>query len=627
MRLRYSTQDIFWNKDNEIKPNKNGFNNYLNSMRNATNFNVNYVSELSIKITVPVNEIWKFIEIDDEKGNKFSKRYYVLGTITKKNNINCECIFVVDIWCSFILNNFDKFMTNRTHEISDYTRVLPNHNEILVPTTKYQLHSINLFRDGNFTNTGTQLPNGLYYEEGYHADLFTSTHLTHVFYHDHEQKFYFIFNTYDGTKVKRYTNGVGSVVSDKICGDYVFRYIINNQINLPFPMKKVIPDSSKPDKYEIQSNGSLKYIVSFYGPHFQTYPNRETLDIFTDPNVSSAAISNFIFRNNPHVNHYECVKLADELVKKNVFYGAVAVRSFDIDVFKYNKRTDNIKNFLVLSNMETKYLSGNITCIFNPFYVSYFDVATMFNENFNINIDTKQPFIQDEYIKSIKSNANTFNTSLSVAKQNRDFQMEQAKAKGGAALAESIGMGAITLGTGLATSHIGGTLKGIRETIFDTVSNSVDLAYSMKGIELQYQNTLARAKAQRADIKLNSTYSVNTFDTQSINYGVSKNVKIIYDTHWKPNPPLTPATEREYNEYIWFSGDFEYAKIIYAWFGYACINYEITLSDGLDSYIRVEPTWLNIKSSYYNGLTPSEIQAVKTMLIQGVRVSTNGQIL
>lgn len=638
MRLRYSTQDIFWNKDNEIKPNKNGFNNYLNSMRNATNFNVNYVSELSIKITVPVNEIWKFIEIDDEKNNKFSKRYYVLGTITKKNNINCECIFVVDIWCSFILNNFDKFYTNRTNDITQ--PLLPNNSEYLVPKTslnRYEWYSIPSLDSSDLIpyTPASQV-------DQYETLKKVNTNFIHIFYDTKECSYFYVFNP--GTGLKYYGTET-KYDPDTVLTSKTIKELISKSANLVRTWKESNPNYN-PEKPElapqfIVKKALIRYICSFYGPNYYNFRRREMFLLDTcNLNLSEKTKIYEMF--NPHlVNTTSLVRKPTDGLHPNsngsirppspsenpYELGAVDPLIHDLAISKYiycyrkpYYKLDITKNMdakmkRILSNMETNYCSANISNIATPFEIKILDQICFSNDNFVSMVKTSIPYVQDGYLQTIKETGASYNTSLQIAERNYQLQKHINTTKSTFNAVESFIGGGASMITGMATGNAKMLVQGGNSAVFGTAGAIMDGVLGDMQIENQYQNTLDRAKAQRQDVANNATGNFTTYAMEEINYfGL-----------WSD---LT-QTENVYGaeEYINYYGDLELAKKYFEWYGFACVPYEIPNNLDLESYIRVYATWLDVQTNRYVGLTPKEIQAVKAMLIQGVRVSTNGQIL
>lgn len=102
MKFYYSTNEVWWNRGVEIKPTKDAFLKFV--FQPATNFNISWVDELHISVIVPNNNEAKLIKIEDD--NDYPRvKYYYLMDIINKTAVNKHCIFQLDIYLTYILQN------------------------------------------------------------------------------------------------------------------------------------------------------------------------------------------------------------------------------------------------------------------------------------------------------------------------------------------------------------------------------------------------------------------------------------------------------------------------------------------------------------------------------------------
>lgn len=133
--IYYSTDKVWWNTGNEIKPNREAFNRFV--FTKATNFNVSWVDELTINVIVPNNNICTLIKIEDNIDNV--TKYFYLLEVLNRTSANQECVYELDVWLTYLLpyleanKTIKNFSTTRT---LDATTLKPTINiePIGVPT-------------------------------------------------------------------------------------------------------------------------------------------------------------------------------------------------------------------------------------------------------------------------------------------------------------------------------------------------------------------------------------------------------------------------------------------------------------------------------------------------------------
>lgn len=103
MRFYKSKTPIWWNKGLETKPTYKDFSEI--EWEELTNFNVNWLSEISISCVVGLQDTFDLIKIENEQAEVSHEKvkYYYLTEVLDKTKINKTCIFELDIWTTYFL--------------------------------------------------------------------------------------------------------------------------------------------------------------------------------------------------------------------------------------------------------------------------------------------------------------------------------------------------------------------------------------------------------------------------------------------------------------------------------------------------------------------------------------------
>ena len=148
-KIYYSTQPVWWNTGNEIKPNRAAFNKFTFTL--AENFNVSWVDEMTISVIVPNNNLCTLLKIEDNIDN-ITKYFYLLEAVNR-TSVNQECVYELDVWLTYLLPYLESTKSTntiksiRTLDVSTVANTI-NIEPIGVPTGKI------------ITNTIKSLPNG-----------------------------------------------------------------------------------------------------------------------------------------------------------------------------------------------------------------------------------------------------------------------------------------------------------------------------------------------------------------------------------------------------------------------------------------------------------------------------------
>lgn len=126
----YHTQDaVWWNTGNEIKPNLEAFHRLV--FVEATNFNISWLSETTINVIVPSTKTTTMIKIQQDNQQP---QYFYLLEIVNRTKTTMECVFELDVWCTYLLTNFPQgIKTIRTLNVNTVSSTI-NIEPVGVPT-------------------------------------------------------------------------------------------------------------------------------------------------------------------------------------------------------------------------------------------------------------------------------------------------------------------------------------------------------------------------------------------------------------------------------------------------------------------------------------------------------------
>lgn len=134
-KIYYSTQPVWWNTGNEIKPNRAAFNKF--TFTQADNFNISWVDEMTIEVIVPNQNLCTLIKIEDNIDN--ITKYFYLLEVVNRTSVNQECVYELDVWLTYLLpyleanKDIQNINTIRTLDVSTLAPTI-NIDPIGVPT-------------------------------------------------------------------------------------------------------------------------------------------------------------------------------------------------------------------------------------------------------------------------------------------------------------------------------------------------------------------------------------------------------------------------------------------------------------------------------------------------------------
>ena len=149
-KIYYSTQPVWWNTGNEIKPNRAAFNKF--TFTEATNFNISWIDEMTVSVIVPNNNVCTLLKIEDNIDN--ITKYFYLLEVVNRTSVNQECVYELDVWLTYLLpylestKSTQQIKSIRTLDVSTLANTV-NIEPIGVPTGRIITHTIQSLPSGN----------------------------------------------------------------------------------------------------------------------------------------------------------------------------------------------------------------------------------------------------------------------------------------------------------------------------------------------------------------------------------------------------------------------------------------------------------------------------------------------
>lgn len=149
-KIYYSTQPVWWNTGNEIKPNRAAFNKF--TFTEANNFNISWIDEMTVSVIVPNNNVCTLLKIEDNIDN--ITKYFYLLEVVNRTSVNQECVYELDVWLTYLLPYLESTKSTntiksiRTLDVSTLANTV-NIEPIGVPTGRIITNTIHSLPSGN----------------------------------------------------------------------------------------------------------------------------------------------------------------------------------------------------------------------------------------------------------------------------------------------------------------------------------------------------------------------------------------------------------------------------------------------------------------------------------------------
>lgn len=591
-----SDQKIWWNKGNEAKPNFKEFNQI--NWEKLPNFNVNWINELTINVTVSNNNEFDLLKIEDTANNEIT--YWYLESILNKTNENKKCIFTLDLWTTFILTK--KF---------DLKKICTNRNLKFFNTPESMDRLTKADRIGYIGNTfGYEATD----EAAFNNDEF-------LFNPERPQQqqqwkwqnltFYYVFTDRHNDNFE----GENSIIAIPVLFESNF-LVINEKLNdNDFNKPEFILKKDTHDMYIANSLKNLNYFTKNNKFWKDKHNIGDFLGIYQGINIfriknnleAKISIAGHTFNTTNEI-------ILEERLKGQLWttIGLYCLRipssGLEINNYNYLRYGDLIKKGLNQFN-----LGENINFALAANRIFFNNGFVLTTPEKTIELNTEIPFLYNGFYEIWAQQKASRDNSINIAKQ----QMAIGLTKGAFGF---IGSQFNAIGN-LMTGNIG---KGLGSAILGG-ANSI---LSMVNTGLQWQNTLKTIEAQKQDLATR----INTEILNGNNNYYQEIAKQIKSEVWDNNTNslhlgLVKATNTNKR-----SKEFLYGNLVtdttnqYNFFGWESDFYSFDMD-----IQQIERAYLIWKEDFKNlwitnNVSPNIRTGIYTMLLNGVRIATKQEI-
>lgn len=464
-----SDQKIWWNKGNEAKPNFKEFN--AINWTKLPNFNVNWINELTINVTVSNDNEFDLLKIEDTINNEIT--YWYLETILNKTNENKKCIFTLDLWTTYILTKkFDlkRLSTNR------YTNFFaPQYNNRRFTKADKIGYPTNNFNFEATEKKPFNIDNFLFNPE--------KPNQNQQFWKWQNLTFYYVFTDRHNDNFE----GENSIIAIPVLFDDNFLNINESLSDNDFNKPDFIIKKSSHNMYVANSLKNLNYFVKNNKFWKDKHNVGEFLGVYQGPNIFriknelEAIIKIAGYRFN-----IENEVILEERQKGNdwstIGFYCLRIPSAGLEIKNYDYlQYDN----LIKKGLNQFNLKENINFALAANRVFFNNGFVLSTPEQTIELNTEIPFLYNGFYEIWAQQKASRDNSINIAKQ----QMAMGLTKGAFGF---IGSQFNAIGN-LMTGNIG---KGIGSAILGG-ANSI---LSMVNTGLQWQNTLKTIEAQKQDL-------------------------------------------------------------------------------------------------------------------------------
>ena len=590
-----SAEKIWWNKGNEVKPNFEEFNQI--NWELLPNFNVNYINEMTINLTITNDNDFDLLKIEDTDKNEIT--YWYLETILNKTKLNKKCTFTLDLWATYILTKkFDlkKLSTNRYVRTSDMSGVLwrwTKADSVGYPNHEYKfkfLENKENFNREFKTNPENQTP------------------LLQTF-RWHNLTTYFVFTDRHNPNF-RGENGI--IAIPLLLEDN--NMILNGQVgDADFKYPDYIIEKGTHTHYILNSLINLEYFVKNKQDWQDKHNVGEFLGVYQGPNffrisdlgiVAQMSIAGQQFMAESEITIKERL-VGNKWSTLGFLCLRIPNRGKDIAEYDTHNFYEDFKNGYNQLNLKENInfaLSANKLYFINGFVLSSAEKT--------VELQTEIPYFYDKFYEIWMQQKASRDNSINIAKQQMAAGIAKSVLSGvgmGITSAANFAIGNIGTGTGLAGMAVTNTAMGINNAV------------------LQYQNTLKTFEAQKKDLQAKTTTEL--LNSQNIYYqelSIQYRSKIYDSANNQPLGQITETGKRA--KEILYGNITEDLTNSFNFFGWETI-FQVTDQDIQNirkAYLIWDETFKNIWST--NNVSPNIRAGITTLLTNGVRVATKQEI-
>ena len=662
-KIYYSTQPVWWNTGNEIKPNRAAFNKF--TFTPAENFNISWVDEMTISVIVPNNNLCTLLKIEDNIDN--ITKYFYLLEVVNRTSVNQECVYELDVWLTYLLPDLKRRQSIRTIRTLDVNTLKPTINiePVGVPTGDIEGGRVSfipvieaeLKRDDTLQATTVE-------DQKPYAGI--TTNIYYVF----KAKIPTNRPSENFVKVKKYLDKIPNYVLVPLLN--IQGYGITKDYNIHYGNQ---PTTQPSTGDVLNSYNNIQVLVN-HNSDFGAQGLGEFIGIWVGPNyfrIKDKGIE--VMQNNFGEGWNAAGPIASGIA--TVFTTDILVDFYKNKNFTVINPTQGSKGAFLALRVDSMPLS--MTPLSNNFDKTWFlkgwryqenqdnhlilnADSIAFNESFNYtngvettSININVPVAYDAYYDMLNQQKNTLNTSLALAGVNsaiqgisaltglvppeprtrtstrtetRDYQGPMYKKGVDKVRLTKPGKRGGEKNMGWQTVNHMAKPKLQKLSKITNYSSTVSGGFGLGNIfsgamgvvnaGIQFFSTLAQQQAYRQDLRTKISAAVLNVNDKYVSwYKIAKQFQSIMNTNG-----VRLSEFIELLSYEIFSGPTTEPGIDYKFYGVDSQPQNISITDNLEAYLQIDNnTALSLQNDWGNVYTPIIKEAMLTLLEQGIRIT------
>ena len=662
-KIYYSTQPVWWNTGNEIKPNRAAFNKF--TFTPAENFNISWVDEMTISVIVPNNNLCTLLKIEDNIDN--ITKYFYLLEVVNRTSVNQECVYELDVWLTYLLPDLKRRQSIRTIRTLDVNTLKPTINiePVGVPTGDIEGGRVSfipvieaeLKRDDTLQATTVE-------DQKPYAGI--TTNIYYVF----KAKIPTNRPSENFVKVKKYLDKIPNYVLVPLLN--IQGYGITKDYNIHYGNQ---PTTQPSTGDVLNSYNNIQVLVN-HNSDFGAQGLGEFIGIWVGPNyfrIKDKGIE--VMQNNFGEGWNAAGPIASGIA--TVFTTDILVDFYKNKNFTVINPTQGSKGAFLALRVDSMPLS--MTPLSNNFDKTWFlkgwryqenqdnhlilnADSIAFNESFNYtngvettSININVPVAYDAYYDMLNQQKNTLNTSLALAGVNsaiqgisaltglvppeprtrtstrtetRDYQGPMYKKGVDKVRLTKPGKRGGEKNMGWQTVNHMAKPKLQKLSKITNYSSTVSGGFGLGNIfsgamgvvnaGIQFFSTLAQQQAYRQDLRTKISAAVLNVNDKYVSwYKIAKQFQSIMNTNGVRLSEFIKLLSYEI-----FSGPTTEPGIDYKFYGVDSQPQNISITDNLEAYLQIDNnTALSLQNDWGNVYTPIIKEAMLTLLEQGIRIT------
>lgn len=662
-KIYYSTQPVWWNTGNEIKPNRAAFNKF--TFTPAENFNISWVDEMTISVIVPNNNLCTLLKIEDNIDN--ITKYFYLLEVVNRTSVNQECVYELDVWLTYLLPDLKRRQSIRTIRTLDVNTLKPTINiePVGVPTGDIEGSRVSfipvieagLKRDDTLQATTVE-------DQKPYAGI--TTNIYYVF----KAKIPTNRPNENFVKIKKYLDKIPNYILVPLLN--IQGYGITKDYNIHYGNQ---PTAQPSTGDVLNSYNNIQVLVN-HNTDFGAQGLGEFIGIWIGPNyfrIKDKGIE--VMQNNFGEGWNAAGPIASGIA--TVFTTDILVDFYKNKNFTVINPTQGSKGAFLALRVDSMPLS--MTPLSNNFDKTWFlkgwryqenqdnhlilnADSIAFNESFSYtngvettSININVPVAYDAYYDMLNQQKNTLNTSLALAGVNsvvqgisaltglvppqprtRNSTRTETRDYQGPMYETGVDKVRITKpGKRGGERHMGWkTTKTLQKPKLQKISKTINYSSIVSGgfgygnvisgaigvvnAGIQFFSTLMQQQAYRQDLRTKISAAVLNVNDKYVSwYKIAKQFQSIINTNGVRLSEFIKSLSFEI-----FSGPTTEPGIDYKFYGVDSQPQNISITDNLEAYLQIDNnTALSLQNDWGNVYTPIIKEAMLTLLEQGIRIT------